>query len=544
MGKWISRGIAAVITVAIGIWVNYLAMPAWNIRSQGLWWFIFGMAVAAAIVFAIAEAITNDHDSFWTDFSCTGGTLIVAIIVLLSIAICALCSSEMFNANKYHNLIAFEEGKFDSDIPKVSENMQLSIVDVSTARKVGDRTTGNIKNAAWYEVDNEYNLIKYQGRYYRISELNYGGFWKYRKAKYSGIPGYVLVDVETQEAKYIELEEPIRYSPSGHFAYLLKRHLRDQYPSYMFSKSFFEIDDEGNAYYITGVERPTIGTFGGKKINSFIITNASTGENKEYKTEDLPEWVDHAYSLSYLMNIADYHQKYIKGYWNTTFLGAKTGINKTTYSYGGGYYNTAINANDEIVFYTGITPVNNTESNIGFVLANPRTGKITYYSCAGAEETSAQSAAQGLVQNLGYRATFPTILNVDGQETYFMLLKDSAGLVQRYALANIKDYTKVVQAEKFEEVLKLYREKLGTAQQDSKEETEKILKEGIIQEIYQAQIDGYTYYYFKIGGSTELYMSSIKNSNKQVLLKVGDTISIECKTSSEEGVYIVTKINL
>lgn len=542
MGKWISRGIALVITIAIGVWINYLAMPAWNIRSEGLWWFVFVMAAIAAIVFAIAEAITNDLESFWTDFSCTGVALIAVVIVLLAIIICALCSSKMFNANKYHNLIAFEEGKFDLDIPKVSEKMQLPIVDISTARKVGDRTTGNIKNATWYEVDNEYNLIKYQDRYYRISELNYGDFWKYRKAKYSGIPGYVLVDVETQEAKYIELEEPIRYSPSGHFEYLLKRHLRDQYSSYMFSKSFFEIDEDGNAYYITGVERPTIGVFGGKEINSFIITNASTGENKEYKTEELPEWVDHAYSLSYLMEIADYHQEYINGYWNSLF--AKTGINNTTYMYGGGYYNTAINADGEIVFYTGITPVNNTESNIGFILANTRTGKITYYSCAGAEETSAQDAAEGLVQNLGYKATFPTILNVDGQETYFMLLKDSAGLVQRYALANIKDYTKVVQAEKFEEALKLYREKLGTVEKDSKEETEKILKEGSIQEIYQAQIDGCTFYYFKIEGSTDLYMSSIKNSNKQVLLKVGDEISIECKTSSEEGVYIVTKINL
>jgi len=280
MKKWISRGIATIVIFLIGVWVNYLKMPAWNIRSEGLWWFLFGMAVIAAIVFAIAEAITNDYDSFWTDFSCTGGTLIVAVIVLLSIAICELSSSRMFNADKYHNIISFEEGDFDSDIPKVSENMQISIVDVSTAIKVGDRTTGNIENAAWYDVYSEYNLIKYQDRYYRISELDYGGFWKYRKAKNSGIPGYVLVNAVTQEAKYIELEEKIVYSPSAYFSEDLTRHMRKEFSNFIFGTSFFEIDEEGTPFWITAVKTPTIGMFGGKVEDKFIITNAHTGENK------------------------------------------------------------------------------------------------------------------------------------------------------------------------------------------------------------------------------------------------------------------------
>lgn len=539
MKKWIARGIAAVITALLGVWMNYLFMPAWNIRSVGLWGFLAVMALIAIILFAIAEYIADEDE-----YHCSIGSGVVLAVVLVGMLICGISSCYMFNADNYHNIIEIEDGNFNEDIPKVSENMQLSIVDVATAEKVGDRTVGSIKNATWYEVGNEYNLIKYQGKYYRISELNYGGFWKYNKAKYDGIPGYVLVDAETQEAQYVELENSIRYSPSAHFSYLLERHLRKQYPSYMFDKSFFEIDEEGKAYYITGVERPSIGVYGGGKIASFIITDASTGESKEYKTEDLPQWVDHAYSLSYLMRITDYNQEYVNGYWNSVF--SQTGVNVTTYEYkGSGFdgYNTAINANGDIVFYTGVTPASGAESNLGFILANPRTGEIKYYTCPGAEESSAQNAAAGLVQNLGYYATFPTIINVDGEETYLMFLKDNAGLVQRYALANIKDYTKVVQAESFEETLILYKEKIGTAVSEEPTEKEEILtKEGIIQEIYQAQIDGCTYYYFTIEGSTDLYMSSIKNSNKQVFLKIGDKVKFEYKPSSEEGVYLVTKI--
>ncbi len=541
MAKWIARSIAAVITALLGVWINYLAMPAWNIRSVGMWSFLLVMAVIATVAFAVAESITEEEGEF-KEHAASVILLVCVACIILGMIGCGFSSSHLFNADDYHNMIEIEEGNFEEDIPKITEeNLQLSIVDVATAEKVGDRTVGSIKNATWYEVDNEYNLIKYQGKYYRISELNYGGLFKYNNAKNDGIPGYVVVDATTQEARYIELENPIRYSPSGHFSYLLKRHLRKQYPSYMFDKSFFEIDEEGNAYYITGVGTPTIGVYGGKKVGSFIITNAHTGECKEYRTEELPNWIDHAYSLSYLMRVTNNNQVYVNGFLNS-FL-AQTGVNVTTYQYkGNGFdgYNTAINANGDIVFYTGVTPASGAESNKGFILANPRTGEIKYYICPGAEESSAQNAAQGLVQNLGYLATFPTIVNVDGEETYFMLLKDNAGLVQRYALANVEDYTKVVQAETFEEALKLYKQK-----EVSENLTQEILtKEGVIQEIYQAEIDGCTYYYFVIEGSTDLYMSSIKNSNKQVTLRTGDKISVEYKTSSEEGVCCVTKIDL
>ena len=191
------------------------------------------------------------------------------------------------------------------------------------------------------------------------------------------------------------------------------------------------------------MKRPTIGLFGGQKEDAFVITNASNGEYKEYATNELPDWVDHAFDLAYLMRVVEYNKTYVNGFWNTVF--SKTGIFHTTYHYNGnGFagYNTAIAANGDVVFYTGITSGSAAESNNGFILANPRTGKVFEYAYSGAEESSAQMAAQGLVQNLNYYATFPTILNVDGVPTYFMLLKDYAGLVQRYALCNIKDYTK------------------------------------------------------------------------------------------------------
>ena len=365
------------------------------------------------IAFAITEF--NLADS-WV---CTAISGILCGVILLILMVGGLTSCKMFNAQNYHNIIEIESGNFAEDIPSVPE-ATIPIVDRGTAQKVGDRTVGGIKNASWYEVSDEYNLIKYKGEYYRISELQYGGLFKYNKAKHSGIPGYVLVNVETQEAKYVELDEPIKFSPTAHYGDKLKRHLRREYRGFMFGKSFFEIDEEGNPYWITAVNKPTIGLFGGKKQESFVLTDAVTGDTKLYATEDLPDWVDHAYSVDYLMQVVKYHQSYINGYWNNSELfGSKTGVNRTTYDYSMESfvgYNTAITKDGDIVFYTGVTPASGAESNLGFILASPRTGEVKYYDCIGAEESSAQLAAQGLVQNLGYTATFPTIINVDGEE--------------------------------------------------------------------------------------------------------------------------------
>lgn len=543
MKNIITRIIGLMVTIAIGVLINYLALPAWNFRNPAFWAFLLVIFIIGAIIEAIIEEIEKKKNYIATKIFGIF-TLIVLVILLVG----WLTSWQVFNATSYQKLVTIEQGNFEKDINRIQNIANISIVDMETAERLGDRTIGSIENSAWYEVDDEYNLIKYQGEEYRISALNYGGYFKSQKAKSEGIPGYVLVNTITQEAKYVELKESMKYSPSAHWSFDLKRHLRVAYPNYMFGEHFFEIDEAGNPYWITAVKNSTIGMFGGKKEQSFIITNACTGESKEYKTEDLPQWVDHAYSLSYLMRVAKYNLVYINGFWNSIF--AQTNVLKTSYSYRSSGdeeetnfegYNTAITADGDIVFYTGLTPASNAQSNVGFILANPRTGVITRYTCSGAEESSAQASAESLVQDLKYKATFPTILNVEGEETYFMLLKDKAGLVQRYALCNVENYTKVVQAETLEEAVEQYLNKIGkeTSQNDVK--IEKI--EGKIEELYDAQIDGCTFYYFTIEGSDNLYMSSIKNSNKQVMLKVGTKVSIEYVESSEKGIYIVQKIS-
>ena len=538
----IPRFIALAVVIVAGLLINYLFLPAWSFNSGGLYAFVFVISCIALLCFIIAE---DGDDLFFTiSIGIVVGIIIVAIIIG------AVTSTQIFHAQQYRSLIDIEDGTFNEEIANSNIN-NLAVVDVDTAERLGDRTLASLDNPSWYDVDNEYNLILYNDTQYRISPINYGGFFKYTKASSAGIPGYVLVNAVTQEAELVILENPIKYSPSAFFSYDLFRHLRNQYPSYVFGKSFFEIDDNGNPYWITSVKTTNIGFWGGKTENSFIITDACTGESQEYTVSNLPNWVDHAFDLDYLMKMVYYNFEYVNGFINFS----ATGINRTSYYYrddeeGFTGYNTTLSS-DGIVFYTGVTPANAAESIVGFILANPRTGVVKFYSCTGAEESSAQAAAQGLVQNLGYVATFPTIVNIDGLPTYFMVLKDNAGLIQRYAFSNVQNYSHTVQARTVEEALALYRQEVGLSSDSV--ETEDVNTNGIdtsqvqsttgaITFLVTAEIDGNTYFYFTLAEDSNLYMSSIKNSNRQVLLQVGTTVTIEFAPTAEENTQKVVKI--
>ena len=482
------------LTVLIGLGINYLALVPINISSSGFWWFTLALIVIGVVIAFIFTAIyryVSDQPD-WYDFKewCKAYMIptiliYVGIILILAFFITSISGWKMGHSDQYASIVKIEEGNFAEDVPNASDNQaNIVYVDQKTAQKLGDRTLGEIENSSWYEVDSEYNLVCIDGKYYRISPVNYSGFWASRKVRNNGgIPGYVSVDVQTQEATFVYYEENAKmiYSPSGNFKFDLHRHIHQAYKTKMLGKSFFEVDDNNHPYWITEVKDATIGLRGGLIVKSFIITDAASGEMKEYTVKTLPEWVDHAYSVDSLMEMIGWHYRYQNGFFNMS----KTQLYKTTYSYRDTKgaeeentftpfdgYNSAISKNGEIIFYTGITPDNKAQTNKGFVSANPRTGEVRFYDVTGAEESSAQTAAEGLTQDLKYSASFPILINVDGVQTYFMVLKDAGGLVQRYALCNIKNYAKRVEAENINDAIIKYKKKIGLiAADDSMEDT-------------------------------------------------------------------------
>ena len=453
--------------------------------------------------------------------------VIIWSIILVIALLGSLSSSRLFNAVSYSNLIKIEEGNFKDEIPSISTSEEANnfpLLDVQTAQELGNRSLSEIDKVSQFEVNGEYNLISYDEKQYRLSPLEYISISNAMNNE--SIPGYVLIDSETQESHLIKLDNEIRYAPSDIFSQDLKRHLRGKYPSYIFDKFQFDIDDNGEAYYIAPVLKPTIGFFGGKIVQSFVIVNANTGECEEYSPEDLPEWVDHAYSLNYLMGLAKNYYKYKGGFLNTFF--AKTNVKKISYNHTGSKGYNSIMTKDGVQFFTCVVSVSNDESALGFILANSRTGEITYYDCAGAEESTAQLQAESLYQNYGYKSSYPLMVSVNGVPTYVISLKDKSKINKAYVMINVENYTLSASGETLEDALLQYRGKvLGEegltpenliGETSEEVETETKSTTGTITELYQATQNGTTQFFFVLEGDENLYISSISNSCMNYIL--------------------------
>lgn len=552
--------VTGIIGVAFLFLLHYMWHPAVTVHNPEIILFV----IVCAVVGAFALVPRNDYyyeDDMKRWYPSIGFGIIAALCVII-LLIGWITTWKVFHSDDYRAIPTIElDAEFDKDFPEVlPDGSNIPYVDLETARHIGDRTIGKLNHASWYDVDDDYNLICYQGKYYRISPLNYNGFFAYNKAKSEGIPGYVLVNAETMSADFVKVDGGYFYSPSTLFGKNLSRHLRKQFPDFLFGKSNFEIDEEGHPYWVTAVNTVTVGLYGGYKESTFVITDAVSGVSELYSTESLPDWVDHGIGLSYVMTALNNYYGLIHGVFNFS----KTDVYKTSYEYrtsgskGEEYdepfagYTSFIDTDGEVCFYTGLTPANMAESNTGFLLINCKTGAVKQYLFAsedgGIEESTAVERAESEVQNYGYQATFPMMVNVAGEPTYLMCLKGKDGLVKKVSLALVSTKAStIVVGENLEDAINKYETKLisdkilDSTAVDIQPEVEYQTITGKIAKIYEVNIDGTTHLLYELEGQVNLFDSSIKLGLYQVKFQIGDTVTLTYELV-DGGAYKVIKI--
>ena len=469
----------------------YITLPAINIHESGFWFFLGTVVVLLLVIYAVRKRLRSPQEIKSSKVMKAGLFLVLAIIVVYGVG--TLLSSPIVNAKKYQQLVTPEERDFTEDIKEISYD-QIPLLDKESAELLGNRKMGSMVDmVSQFEVSGLYSQINYQGQPYRVTPLVYASGIKWLTNQKEGIPAYIRIDMATQNTELVKLDKPIKYSESEYFNRNIYRHLRFKYPAYMFDQLSFEIDDEGTPYWICPVKKFNIGLFGGQTIGRVVICNAQTGETKDYKIEDCPQWVDRAYPADLLLELYNYHGMLKNGFFNSV-LGQK-GCLKTTDG------NNYLALDDDVWVYTGVTSVSGDKSNVGFVLMNQRTMETRYYACDGAQERSAMDSAEGQVQNLKYQAAFPLLLNISDQPTYFMALKDGAGLVKKYAMVNVQKYQTVAIGDTVAECEKNYEKLLADNGIASGVGTESdISMTGTIEKMAQAVIEGNSHFYITLGG--------------------------------------------
>lgn len=527
---WVITIIVAVLILAAAYWWFH---PALNVHSLDLWLFVaFVCLVIFVILWGRKNAYRDGRDGVEPSPSKERkfkhlAWIPAAVIIVFLIGALASASFIPGNAKKYSEILAPTDMEFTEDIQEVDYD-QIPVIDRDSAVILGNRTMGAMSDlVSQFEISSLYSQINYNDRPVRVSPLTYADLFKWLQNREPGIPAYVIVDMTTQDAQVVRLddEHAIKYSESEPLARNIDRYVQLKYPFYMFGTKSFEIDDEGNAWWVCPVRDFSIGLFGGETISRAVLVNAATGETQDLAVDEVPEWVDRVYPSDLLIQQYNWHGLYSSG-WLNSWLG-QNGVVQTTPGSDGDLGYNYIAKDDDVWMYTGVTSATSDNSIIGFVLVNQRTAEAHFYSVAGATEESAMESAEGQVQNLRYSATFPILINVSNTPTYFMALKDSAGLVKKYAMVDIQRYQNVAVGDTVADTQKNYLALLATnGVLTGDTSTEGVsTASGTIRTMAQAVIDSNTHFYVTLEGQDGIYDFVLPGMIEIVGYGVGDEIT-------------------
>lgn len=537
----------------------YVMLPAVNFKSYDFYIYI-GLVAASYVVFnGLFTNVMNkpEYIPYVKKRAIVPGIIIGLLIATVGVGY--LVSCEFFRAESYSRIIDVRtDANFSEEIEEQNAESFSAIpkLDEEAAAQLATRALGVLEEKGYvsqFTVYPEYTQINFKETPVRVAPLQYANIIKWFTNTKNGFPGYVIIDMANESTDFVEVENGIRYSPAEHFNKLLSRHLRFEYPTFMFADATFEIDDEGNPYWICARLDKTIGLFGGTDVIGAVVVKAdsATGESTYYTIDEIKssaelQWLDRIYDSDLIVQQYNFYGKYQNGFWNS-ILGQRDVITTTAnYNY--------IAKDDDVWMYTGVTSVTSDQSITGFVLVNQRTKEAIYYRVTGGTEYSAQQAAEGRVKDLGYDATFPLLLNIGGEPTYFLSLKDDSNIVQQYALINVAQYNNNKMGATGTDLSKCLASYVAALKESGikvdidpdavvdpstkpveDNSADVLTVSGTIADIRTAVIGGNSYYYIKLDSNAAYFSVSASSNETVVILNKGDSVTV---TYSGEGAII------
>lgn len=550
MKKWVRYVCSGAVSLVLSFLLYWFTLPPIHPRSPLFWRFLIELLLIWTVCFSAGQII-----AFLRRFSANGGlgaaaaverkpireylrrgpfrALAVALGMMVLMLIGSLAGAEIFHANAYRDLITVNDGDFAEDISELSMS-QIPVVDRDTAEQLGRRQLGTIPDlVSQFEISEDYTQINVSGRPVRVTPLVYADFFKWWNNQSSGVPGYISVDMTTQETTLVRLPKgsEIRYSESEYLLRNIARHLRFAYPTKIFGNVLFEVDDTGTPYWIAPTMTYRIALWSGIDVQGAVLCNAITGESAYYPLSEVPQWVDRVFDADMVVQQLNWNGQFQEGFLNAYF--GQRGVRFVTEGYN------YIANNDDVYLYTGMTSATADESNIGFVLVNMRTKETRFYTVPGAEEYSAMASAEGQVQHLNYVATFPLLLNVADRPTYFMSLKDASGLVKMYAFVDVQRYQIVGTGNTVAEASANYREKLEQSEDVQVSRPQNELTAEIAQ-ISSAVVDGSTCYYLRLTGDSRIFRAALSLSPALPFAAPGDRVTVRFTEPNEDNLCEIT----
>ena len=450
--------------------------------------------------------------------------IIIAVAAWVLYGAVTVGSSVIFNVSAFRDQMPdYRIGDFSSEI-QVVDTSQIPIVDNDLAYKIAEKKLGEKPSLGSQVVLGEPTIQTVNDKLVWVVPLQHSGFFKWL-TNMEGTPGYIVVSAtNSQDVEYVD-DYNIKYQPNAYIFSDLTFHTR--YTAALFTgvtDYSFELDDTGRPHWVITTFRYTRG-FALPEATGVIVMDAETGKSNRYALEDVPAWVDRVQPEDFILTQINNKGKYVHGIFNWA--------DKDKYQTSEG--DIIVYDEGRCYLFTGITSVGSDESAIGFVMVDMVTKEPIMYQMAGATEYAAQRSAEGKVQQYGYYASFPLIINFEGTPTYFMTLKDIDGLIKQYAYVSVKDFLVVGVGESMQDAKLDYEKALrqnpsssGVTDSDSLAELS-----GTVYRINQEIVAGETVYRFILSERTDIVFEAQGSVSEMLsLTEVGDSVKISYRDTA------------
>jgi len=462
---------------------------------------------------------------------------------LYAIVWASVVSWSIFRANDYRNLIGdLKQGEnFASEVAPVSTD-NIRVVDEQVAQRLGDKVMGEKASLGSQAYLGKFHIQKVKDKLYWVAPLLHSGFLKWL-TNTEGTPGYVMVSATNErDVKLVQevngKQVNLKYQTAAFAFDDLHRHVYfNGYMTKGLSDFTFEIDDEGNPFWVLTQYEKRVG-FGGNEAVGVVVVNAQTGEIQNYSIADAPLWIDRIQPEDFITTQLDDWGEFVHGYFNFANKDKLTTTQGMSLVYG---------EDNRSYWYTGLTSVGADEGTVGFVLVNTRTKEAKWYRQTGATENAAQRSAEGKVQEKRYYSSFPIMYNINGVPTYVMALKDNSGLIKMMALVSVQDYTIVGAADNLQEALREYKSSLNSVGNSIRPTSESKLNEikGRVLRVAEDVNGGTTFYYLLLNSEPKkLFVASSSVSQELPITQAGDSVTVFYDEAMQSVVDIMSFDNL
>ncbi len=490
--------------------------------------FILDFSLNAAVICGLFVIVTAGYGIFIRNkkFIISG-----AGVFLIYVATAVMCSP-FVNYKAHRNLIGnIEEVQFSNEVEYI-DLKQLPIIDEELADKLADKKLGEIASLGSQVTVGKLNLQSINGELYYVGPLEHSSLLKWFSNR-EGTKGYIKVSATNQNDVQLvtQLDNKdikIKYLDSAYIFSDLKRavYFRDMKAGH--TDYTFELDDNGRPYYVVTRYDNGVGIEESKAIG-VLVMDAQTGEFEIYDIDNAPQWIDRIQPKSYINRYLNKWGELVHGVLNFTDKDKLTTTDGMNIIYNDG----------KCYYYTGITSVGSDESLVGFTLTDTRTGETKIYKTSGATESASMKSAEGKVQQYGYSATFPYLVNIQNEPTYFMTLKDANGLVKQYAMVNVKNYNTIGVGDNLQSTLNKYLEGLTNTNISLEGGNNEEIVRGTIERIGLVIKYGTSIYDIKISGNNNVFSVSTETARSVAISAVGDEVEMKyIKTGNSNYILV------